>query len=408
MWSHRNDEASLAALDKHCAQHFTVDTGWSLQEWAAFTGRGPQQQEATANAHRQRKAGWKQAERKRGKEAAGAKAAGSSKTLDQFGFTKTAAAAAPVPVTVVDTSDEETDDGAAQLPLHYNRDYGELQRLLEDGVSCAKARGDWRDHLRYLATLRHHSLVAGDNPQERAKASQAVASVLHHRKGSAYDGTAMTCKYRAERIRSDLNYFAVHRSLLQDRRGMHVSNPSRIFDEGFQAKCRHVIKSIENGGSKEWSAREFHTALLVRPRPPALLHARAHTSAHTRPRPRPRACPARFGPRVGPRVDVDPHLPWHGVCVRARVCVRVPGAPPRRRHTRGDGQTLARCCVFLSAPHGHGSHLPAEGHLQGRPRAGGHQAVSDRQVLQADRRARRQDPAGGDRAGMHRQARLHG
>jgi len=331
VWSHRNNEASLAALDT-AAQHFTVDTGWSLQEWVAFTGRGPQQQEAAANAHRQRKAGWKQAERKRGKQAAGAKAAGGSKTLDQFGFTKTAAAAAPVPVTVVDTSDEETDDGAAQLPLHYNRDYGELQRLLEDGVSCAKARGDWRDHLRYLATLKYHSLVAGDNPQERAKASQAVASVLYYRKGGMYDGTAMTYKYRAERIRSDLKYFAVHRSLLLDRRGMHVSNPSRIFDEGFQAKCRHVIKSIERGGSKEWSAREFHTALLVRPRPPARPPARPPCCRRTRARARARA----------PALHAPAHASAHAstltatsrgtvcVCVHVSVCVC-------QAHLRGDG-----------------------------------------------------------------------
>ena len=344
VWSQRDIEANLATLDEHCAQHFTEDEDWSLQDWAAFTGRGPQQQEAAANEQRKRKTGWQQAEQARQEGGRRQGRRGSSKTLDQFGFTQTAAAA-PVPVTVVDTSDEETDDGAAQLPLHYDRDYGELQRLLEDGVSCAKARGDWRDHLRYLATLRCHSLVAGDNPQERAKASQAVASVLHYRKGGMHDGKTMTHKCRAEKIRSDLKHFAVHRSLTQDRRGMHVSNPSRIFDEGFQAKCRHVIESIEDGGSEEWSAKEFHTALLA-------------------------------------------HL--------------------RRRHARGDGQALAHGCAFLSASHGHGPHLPDERHLHGRPRAGGRQRASDRRVLQADRRAERQDPAGGDGARMHRQARLPG
>ena len=151
VWSQRDIEANLATLDEHCAQHFTEDEDWSLQDWAAFTGRGPQQQEAAANEQRKRKTGWQQAEQARQEGGRRQGRRGSSKTLDQFGFTQTAAAA-PVPVTVVDTSDEETDDGAAQLPLHCDRDCAELQRLLEDGVSCAKARGDWRDHLRCLAT----------------------------------------------------------------------------------------------------------------------------------------------------------------------------------------------------------------------------------------------------------------
>ena len=92
VWSQHDNEAVFAALDEHCAQRFTEDTDWSLQDFVEFTGRGAQQQEAAANEHRKREAGWKREERKRGKKAAGAKAASSSKTLDQFGFTKTAPA----------------------------------------------------------------------------------------------------------------------------------------------------------------------------------------------------------------------------------------------------------------------------------------------------------------------------
>ena len=74
------------------------------------------------------------------------------------------------------------------VPLDYEEDYADLQRLLEDGVNCAKNRGDTKGHVRHLALLRHHSLVAGGNRVPRMQASVAVASLLYYRKGGKHNG----------------------------------------------------------------------------------------------------------------------------------------------------------------------------------------------------------------------------
>lgn len=102
----------------------------------------------------------------------------------------------------------------------------------------------------------HH----GPNPKPRIAASFSVAEIMYHRPDVKKAPT--TFKYCAERIRAMLKYFAENRCLPTDT---GASNPSRIFDGGFQAKCRAVIIEMELfNKSKEWSARQFHCELVKR------------------------------------------------------------------------------------------------------------------------------------------------
>ena len=88
-----------------------------------------------------------------------------------------------------------------------------------------------------------------------------VASIMYYKekgKGKGKQPTPTKYVYRGRKIRKWLKYFSKHRSLPTDRRGQHRSNASRIFDEGFQAKCRAVIADLPS----EWSARDFRQNLL--------------------------------------------------------------------------------------------------------------------------------------------------
>lgn len=94
-------------------------------------------------------------------------------------------------------------------------------------------------------------------------ASKAVAEVLYYKPSNRKKNRKTTFKYRAEKIRADLKYFAVHRTLPVDKRGCGTSNPSRIHSPEFQDRCRRVISRLaKTQGSKEWSARDFRSALM--------------------------------------------------------------------------------------------------------------------------------------------------
>ena len=222
-----------------------------------------------------------------------------------------AVAPLPPPVDVDDTDDEDTP------PLHYTTDYAELQRLLAEGIANAKRRGDSTARLAYLAVARYHSFISGTDPKPRLPASVAVASILY------YDGTSKRTqpfKYRAERIRANLKYFARNRALPPDKRRKGPSNPSRIFEVAFQAKCRVVIVGLEARlKSKEWSAQQFHAALVD--------HLRSDGT-------------------LGPSESVSPMT----------------------------------ACFYLRY-NGHGARVPEEGDLQGRSRAGRRGQVPPGEVL---------------------------
>jgi hypothetical protein len=195
-------------------------------------------------------------------------------------------------------SDDDVDE------LDYVEDRAELQKLIGLEMGFAKKRGDVRQYLAYTAIARHHDFITDPETRERAAhspsdpqagpacapsataschcvnqrapptpfrhaardriaSSRAVAEVLYHKPNARAKNRKLTFKYRAEKIRSDLKYFAVHRTLPPDKRGFGTSNPSRIHRADFQSRCRRVISALEKVcENKEWSARDFRSALM--------------------------------------------------------------------------------------------------------------------------------------------------
>jgi hypothetical protein len=99
--------------------------------------------------------------------------------------------------------------------------------------------------------------------RERGEASRWTAENLYFKPENQKKNRTTTFKYRAEKIRSDLKYFRLGRTLRPDNRGRGTSNPSQIFDVAFQGRCRRVITALEKlHESKEWSARDFRSALM--------------------------------------------------------------------------------------------------------------------------------------------------
>ena len=101
----------------------------------------------------------------------------------------------------------------------------------------------------------------GPNPITRLNASTSIARELYHKPASTKIN--ITYKYRAAKIRRDFIYLLQHRTLPVDGRGRHISNPSRIFDEAFQGKCRQAINNLEiKIKNKQWSVAQFHASLM--------------------------------------------------------------------------------------------------------------------------------------------------
>ena len=165
---------------------------------------------------------------------------------------------------IFDTIGGGGDDSPVRVLL-YEQDKSEIQRLLSEGSTAAKKRGDCSMFRDFTAVAAYHSLITGESRKPRMQASVAVASIMYHRGEKETTRQQATYKYKAEKIRSNLLYFVRHRCLPADTRGKGVSNVSRIHDAEFRATCRSVIAGLETDlHSKEWSARDFRLALIKR------------------------------------------------------------------------------------------------------------------------------------------------
>lgn len=151
-------------------------------------------------------------------------------------------------------------------PLHYDRDGGEVSRLLGEGQAAAKARGDASMHLAYSAVLLYHSMIRSGRP--RIEASVAVSSTLYHNPAKGAAGVAAPYKYRAEKIRRWLKHSLQHKHTPESASGKHRSVEPRIYDEDFQQRCRNIIKRLPG----QWSARGFRHKLIKVPQPAHAPH----------------------------------------------------------------------------------------------------------------------------------------
>jgi len=212
------------------------------------------------------------------------------------------AAAAPAPAVEDGTTSDSDDD---DRELNYVEDRTELQRLIGQEMEHARKREDVQQLLAFTAIARYHDFITDPDNREsaapspgpqaarpacatscvlcppasrvnqrcapappatardRIAASRAVAEVLYYKPSNRKKNRETTFKYRAEKIRADLKYFAVHRTLPDDKRGCGTSNPSRIHDVDFQGRCRRVISGLAKlHENSEWSARDFRSAIM--------------------------------------------------------------------------------------------------------------------------------------------------